>query len=107
VYGNPTWNSEVGLHGRYVLTLQIPITFDVTRTKVVSYGQPNFYLKELSSITRIANGQTEIRYTRNQLRFGQEEWQHVVDQGGDLSILGIEIIPDRPIPGFAEQWDGA
>src|SRR5262249_10875434 len=98
-YGNPTWNSKAGLHGRYVLTLQTPIPFDATRTKVVSYGQPSFLLVEVSSINRNANGQTEIWYTGNQLQFGKEEWQRVVDQGGDLSILGIKIVPDRPVPG--------
>jgi hypothetical protein len=44
--GEPIWNSKAGLYGRYILSLQVKITFDETRTKIIGLDDPQFYLSE-------------------------------------------------------------
>ena len=54
--GKPTWNSRVGLYGRYILTMQIEIVFDESRTSVVTFGDPQFTLEEIKRITKQDGG---------------------------------------------------
>ncbi len=103
--GSPTWNSKAGLFGRYVLTMQIPVTFDSTRTTVKSYGAPKFYFVEMTRITPYANGSADIRYRpAAQRNFGEAEWKKFVEANGDWSVLDIKVVKDKPVPHFDEYW---
>jgi hypothetical protein len=89
-YGPTTWNTQVALHRRYVLTLRCRITLDVTRTRVVGYDSPTFVLNEVVGVQPGANGTRVIHYGE-QWTFGAAEWAQVVAAGGDLSVLGIAL----------------
>jgi hypothetical protein len=103
--GNPTWNSKAGLHGRYVLTMQIPISLSgLGRSQVRSNGTPTFILTEVQNITSLPGGQTSIVYSGNQITFGFLEWNKLVESNGDLSVLGITIKINQKIPGFVKYW---
>jgi hypothetical protein len=60
--GPPTWGSEVGLFGRYVLSLRVKITFDWTRRHIRSRGEPQFQLVEVTRVTEGTGGQHIIDY---------------------------------------------
>lgn len=101
-HGQPTWNSEVLLHSRYVLTMQFEIDIDRFKSKIRARQEPSFYLVEVGSIT--SRPRVEINYTPNQIRFGLPEWQQLVESGGDLSVLRIHVVTDSPVPGLHEYW---
>lgn len=98
-HGSTTWNSTVGLHGRYVLSLHCGITLNRTRTRVVTYGKPTFYLKEVTRVQAGDGGQTLIS-SGEQVKFGLDQWRKLVEAGGDLRALGIEVKTDAPVPGL-------
>lgn len=45
--GTPRWNSKVGLHGRYVLSVHFDIRFDQSRTHPERDGEVSFFLAEV------------------------------------------------------------
>src|SRR6266566_8824379 len=47
--GDPGFDVEGELYGRYELTMQLPVRFDTFHRKVTGYGAPNFYLVEIES----------------------------------------------------------
>lgn len=98
-HGPPTWSSTVGLHGRYVLSCRCGITLNRTRTRVVAWGEPTFYLKEVTRVQALDGGQTSIS-SGEQVKFGLGQWRKVVEADGDLRVLGIEVKTDSPVPGF-------
>lgn len=100
--GDPRWNSEVGVHGRYVISMKFGIEFDSTRTMPTRTGVPKFFLREVATIDTRPGGGASIGYTQNQITFGIDEWNRLRDSGGDLSMLGFEVIEDRPIADFAQ-----
>lgn len=97
-YGQPRWNSEVGLYGRYVLTVQCSIEFDWTRRHIESHGPLTFYLQEITGIQgrSINHGQSST--------FRLAEWDRLLESEGDLSILDMPITENKPIPGFDAVW---
>lgn len=103
--GSPKWNSKAGIAGRYVLTMQIPITLDRAIGRVTKYESPEFFLNEVISVLQGPDGRFSIRYGRN-IRFGMDDWQRFVASGGDLSIFGITT-PIEPVPRFNEILDAA
>ncbi|MDA0766327.1 MAG: hypothetical protein O3A92_05835 [Verrucomicrobia bacterium] len=98
--GDPRWNSQVGVHDRYVLSMEFEIEFDPTRTTPTRKGPPKFLLLEVSEIDETIGGGASVGYTQNQIAFGIDEWSRLRDSGGDLSALGFEVIRDQPIVGF-------
>ena len=101
-YGRPAWNSQAGLHGRYIISLQVYITFDRRGRKIASQQIPTFVLVEVSSID------LQTRATRynpeSELRFGKAKWREFVESGGDISVLVAEPNTQDPIPGFDRIW---
>lgn len=103
-YGSTMWKSEVGLYGRYILTMKIPVNFNTTRTSIVDYGEPLFYLDGVDSITTVEGDR--IMVTQNiHLEFGKEEWGLLLKGDGDVSVLDEKIQKDNPVPRFEEYWD--
>jgi hypothetical protein len=99
--GAPQWTSKIGLHGRYVLSVQLDIKFDWSRRHVCSYGPPEYHLREVESVEPQIDGTTHVRYvTSGQRDFGSDEWQLLYRAGGDLSSLGLEVIKDKPVSHF-------
>ena len=103
--GPSYWNSKASLHGRYILTLTFPIEFDATRTHPRRTGPAELFLKEVSEVRMKTNGTVDgTSYTTKQFRFGIEEWERVNKSGGDWSVLGIQMITDKPIKHFEKAW---
>ena len=97
--GDPTWNSKVGLHGRYVLTVQFGIGFDDSRTHPVREGDPVFYLVELDDIRENGYG-----YTDRQIQFGLKEWNLLKESSGDFGVIGYPMTKGQPLDGFDKAW---
>src|SRR5712692_11939572 len=55
-YGPPTWRSEVGLHGRYVLKMGAGIKLNTARNKIISIKRTDYDLWEFRKITVRTNG---------------------------------------------------
>ncbi|HUS10586.1 MAG TPA: hypothetical protein VMZ30_08985 [Pyrinomonadaceae bacterium] len=101
-YGDPEWNSKVGLYGRYILTMQFKIELDDTRTKIIRFAEPRFHLVEVESISPQANGTHAITYGRQQVRFGIAEWQKLLEGNGDFSVIGVTLEKDKPVDEFSK-----
>jgi len=105
--GDPQWTSHVGIHGRYVLEMKFKIDFDTTRTQPTRISEPEFLLLEISYLETIAGGGSNIGYGMTQEKFGLDKWRELLRIKGDLSVLGIELILDKPIPNFESVWPSA
>ena len=99
-YGHPQWNSEVGLFGRYVLTMQAEVDLNLVRSRIVRFATPTFLLVEVSTVETLPDGRTATTYSGLQRDFGLVEWDRLVRASGDLKVLGFEPKTDKPIPGF-------
>jgi hypothetical protein len=97
--GDPTWNSKIGLHGRYVLSVKFNIKFNESRTHPVRQGEPKFFIRELDDIR--PNG---FSYTDRQLEFSLAEWIKLVESEGDFEVIGYPMIKDQPLDGFEGVW---
>ena len=104
-FGDPVWTSKIGLHGRYILSLQVPLMLNWTRTDVRSYGRPRFQLVEVTRIYVRNSGQLTIDYGVSR-HFGAYEWKEIVNLEGDISALGIMIKKNQAIRGFQKHWRG-
>ena len=102
--GPTTLNCSTALYNRDELTLQVKASLDKTRTKVIGYSKPEFYLLELEDIIFRPDGTTSISPGDLQKRFGPKEWNKLYEAGGDFSVLGIELVKDKPVPNFEEYW---
>jgi len=100
-YGNPEWNSKVGLHDRYILTMQFKIEFDDTRTRIINFEEPRFDLVEVETISYQPDGTYKITYGTQQVRFDITEWKRLVESNGDFSGIGAALEKDKPVPKFS------
>ena len=99
--GEPGFDLSADLHERYELILQLPVIFDASGKKVVGYGEPNFYLREVTQVERAANGNAVESYSPSGGgHFGRSEWQKIVESGGDFGVIGYTIVTNRPVDGF-------
>jgi hypothetical protein len=97
-YGHPIWNSEVGLFGRYVLTMQAPVDLNVVRSRVVRFHRPTFVLLEVTDVEFLPDGRAVINYGESK-QFGPAEWALLAGDG-DLRSIGFEPITDWPVANF-------
>lgn len=102
--GQPTLNMEVGLYGRYTLSMYVPVEFNWSRRRIISYGEPRFKLIEVDRISDLGDGRVEITYGDLQVRFGPHEWEKIVNEGGKLTVLGVNLVRDQPVSGFEKCW---
>lgn len=101
-YGDPEWNSKAGLYERYILTMQLKIELDDTRTRIIKFEEPRFHLVEIESVSHQPNGTTGIKYGARQVRFSIAEWQKLVENDGDFSSIGVTLEKDKPVSGFSK-----
>lgn len=125
------WSSTVPLHGRYELTVHVPVTLDASRTRVVAQGAPEFHLVEVERVEprgQVPGGPPAPRasvdspssddawvvddpmvpptlHYADSVHFGAAEWAVIVRADGALSsVLARPMRTDAPVPGFAEEW---
>ena len=99
--GPSKWVSKASLYGKYVLMMVASIEFDRARTNILSMGQPDFSLVELSKITpnKDPTRQPSVQ-TGTLARFSADSWHRLVETKGDFSALGIALETNRPVEGF-------
>ncbi len=91
----------VDLHGRYELTIQLPVVFDPAHRNVIGYGEPKFYLVEAASVIRNKSGIAETTLNpESERHFGSAEWRKVVEAGGNFGAIGYKMLTNRPVQGF-------
>jgi hypothetical protein len=102
VVGPSRFVMETLLFSRYELTMIVPVTFDETRRKVTTFGEPELTLREFEANPRRVTGEERSP------NFGAAEWRKVVDARGDLSVIGFKMLTNSPAPGFDEvrkNWE--
>jgi hypothetical protein len=100
----PELHCQILLYSRYQLTLQIQVKFDDQRAKVISYGDPAFFLEEIESVTLFEDGRVGIRNGDLDHRFGIKEWAQVYQAHGDFSVLGVKLVKDKALPNLEAWW---
>jgi len=97
----PGFDVVVHLHERYELTMQLPVSFDVSGKRVVGYGTPAFHLTEVERVEKTPSDTVAISYDpAGELRFGPAEWRKLFEHGGDFSSIGYKMTTDRPVSNF-------
>jgi len=101
----PHWNSKVGLFGRYELELQFDLKIDKKKWTATAEGPPKFYFTAVSSVELRSGRIDSLNYdSSSQRNFGLEKWKELVAAKGDLNVLGITPIKDKPFEGFDRYW---
>lgn len=111
-------NLENILFKRYYLFVTINVKSNFAGTEIASYEKPIFKVKTIKNIfdmgkikiyMRIPNA-SYTRYRNNLIRyefsesqtFNFEDWEKFISSNGDLSVLGIQVIKDKPIHAVKE-----
>ncbi|MFA9476860.1 hypothetical protein ACERK3_01005 [Phycisphaerales bacterium AB-hyl4] len=102
-----TWNTEVLLHDRYILTMQVPIAVDRSLSRVDEVlGEPNFWIWEVVEVQLRPGGGSSQKIGQN-WDFDSEAWARVVEHGGELQAIGVHLIEDRPVTDFRTSQNEA
>lgn len=101
------WNTEVFLHGRYKMTMRLPVRMGRDFDRVLGIeGEPRFTLVEIDRVRINQNGTVGASFnSAAQQTFGIEEWKKIYEADGDLSVLGITV-KKKPVENF-EQYVAA
>ncbi len=102
-----TWNSVAYLHGRYILTVQIPVDINYKKCSVIRVaGKPKIDLAEIKSIEILPGEKVSTRY-HDGAACSEDDWALLEDAGGDLKVLPLNIEKSDPHPLFdqyREAW---
>jgi hypothetical protein len=100
----PGFDVGVDLHGRYEFRMQLPVRLDSERRKVIGYGEPQFSIWEVATVTRGPSGIAQESFNPSgERRFSLAEWRTLVAHGGDFAAVGYTMVTNQPIPGFANR----
>lgn len=98
------WISRARMYDRYVFWLVVAIDVNdygsVTATEL-----PQLSLIQINEIERT---RIDLRGPKWKLGFGQfddEDWQELVESGGDFDSVGLELITDQPVERFETFWN--
>jgi hypothetical protein len=99
---SPTWDSVAYFAGRYILELQVPISIDYQKCRLIGvmgelFVQINEVVKVDLSSSGIA-GATE----QGQWRLNEGQWDRLVSTHGDWSAVNVPILTNAPVKGFDE-----
>ncbi|HKX60523.1 MAG TPA: hypothetical protein VJS65_01745, partial [Verrucomicrobiae bacterium] len=101
----PKFIFEGIVHGRYLITMVLPLTVDRSTLHVSAVATPSFILQEFVSIDFTGGGNESSYNSDAERRFDIKEWQRLVLSGGDLSVLGIKPITNAPLPEIERYLD--
>jgi hypothetical protein len=101
----PSLSITTTLYDRYELRMDIPVKYSDDHLKVAGYGQPEWHLMEVASVSTRGDGAggIELGGTNGgdlQKHFGTKEWGALVESKGDFSVLGFKIEKGKPVPNF-------
>jgi hypothetical protein len=104
--GPRTWTTEVFFYGRYSLAVQFDVEINYQHCQVTTNTTPpKFYLHEVGSLTRDANG-INGAFIAHQWTFDETKWVSLLRAKGDWSAIGIPVKTNSPIVGFDEYVKG-
>lgn len=101
--GPTTWHAKFGVGGRFIVHMGVPVTLDRARLHVLSAGEPEFRVLEVSDIEVLADGRFRVSYASDR-KLSTKDWAKLVEANGDLSVIGIDPKANLPIPKFEEYW---
>jgi hypothetical protein len=103
--GESKWYSKIGLYGRYVLIMAVPIKLDDARTNIVFMGNPEIIsLGEVLGSKLNANGSRSYSVNRIAL-LSSNDWRRLTEANGNFDVLNIKIETNKPpVEGFNEAW---
>jgi hypothetical protein len=97
----PGFDVEVYLYNRYQLTMKLPVNFDVSQTRVVGFGEPAFYLNEVSKVHITEGRAIGMSFDPSgALKFGPGKWRVLVENNGDFNAIGYSMKTNSPIADF-------
>ncbi len=108
--GDADWEFTAGIYDRYVMVMNIEIEFGKRNPETGeiedpgSHQQPEFSLWE---VTRVKSPENASEYwypkvTKRKIQsIPTNTWKRLVETNGDLSVLGIELVRDDPVPNFS------
>jgi len=105
VVGDPRWNSNIGLYGKYRLRVILPIKLNDARTSIVSMGAPvDISLDEFGS--PILNGNGRRAYPMKRIAsLSTNDWTRLVGANGNFGVLNIKLETNGPpVEGFEDIW---
>lgn len=94
-----TWNSKVGLFGRYVVDMQVPASIDRSTFKLSLVGPPSVTIREVASISRLTDGRQVVNYGQS-FSVPEQVWLEFLSGKLSLEQLGFEFKKDQPIADF-------
>ena len=99
----------VGLYGRYVLTMAVPLKLAEDRVHLAFVGQPTFGIQEVENVAieyvdNLPRGSAHIRYTTFSTTFGYDQFKEVQEHQGDFGTIGIKLDKHAPIEDFDRAW---
>lgn len=90
---------NVDLFDRYEFTMQLPVILDPSGSKVIDYGEPQFYLNEATNVVK----RTTWYDPKGGRTFGSGEWKKIVESGGDFAAIGYTMMTNRPVQCFRNR----
>jgi hypothetical protein len=100
----PGFDVGVDLHERYEFRMQLPVRFDSERRNVIGYGEPQFSIWEVATVTRGPSGIAQESFNpTGERHFRLAEWRTLVERGGDFSAIGYAMRTNQPVAGFRDR----
>lgn len=101
--GDPIWRSRVGLHGRYILECQIPITLNEGHTVIMSSGSPSVIVTEIVSIECDQDGRMNVG-RNGPYPISADALDRCISANGDIKALLGPHANTTPVAGFKEHY---
>ena len=98
----PMWNSVAYFSERYLLSLQVPISIDYDKCRLI--GATNSAMVQINEVTKVEISKSGIAgATMNgQWRLNENEWKWLVENKGDWSVVKVPILTNAPVKRFNE-----
>jgi hypothetical protein len=103
-YGPETLNLEASVDNRFIIRLQVPVTF-ATNQLLLSHGEPKFAINEVVKVEQLADNRWDVTFNPETSRsFGTNEWKELLVRNGDLRSLGVARDDKRSVAYFSRFW---
>lgn len=103
--GRTTLMMHAIIHQRYELTMKCVFTNETNLQSIVRSSEPSFLLAEIASVTKSSGGRLVVQYSpTGQVRFGTNEFSHLVGSGGQLESIVTLPVRTEPVAGVADYW---
>lgn len=95
---------RAGLYGRYLVSLEVPVTLRRNGKPIKSWGEPKIEIYESGKITVAADDQGYQMDWISERKLSAKQFQTLKEHHGDFSAIGIELIRDQPVKDFDRVW---